>query len=160
MEATKTVLSPEARREAESLMKKYPDPGAALLPILHIAQREFGHISTDVEEYVAALTGLSTTRVHGVVSFYTMYRKAPGGKYLLQLCTNVSCTLAGAEDLLGHLIRRLGVSPGETTPDGKFTLLTVECLGACGSAPAMQINDDYHEELTAEKIDRLLDSLV
>lgn len=157
--ATSITLSPKAKKEAEELVGKYPDRMAALIPVLHIAQREFGHISPEVEALVADTLGLSKTHVHGVVTFYTMFLQKPPGKYLLQLCTNLSCTLNGAEGLLEHVRQKLGVKPGETTPDGRFTLIAVECLGSCDTGPVIQINDDYHENLTKEKVDEILDGL-
>lgn len=157
--AASATFTPEAKKEAEELVGKYPDKMAALIPVLHIAQREFGHISPEAEALVADMLGLSKTHVHGVVTFYTMFLVKPPGKYLLQLCTNLSCTLNGAESLLEHVQKKLGVGNGETTPDGRFTLLTVECLGSCDTGPVIQINDDYHENLTREKVDEILDGL-
>ncbi len=143
----------------KSVVNKYPEKGAALLPTLWLAQQEFSAITPEVEEYVAGLVGVSPVRVQEVRSFYTMYTPKPLGKYHLQLCTNISCSLLGAEDILGHLKNKLGINVGETTADGKFTLSTVECLGHCGTAPVIQINDDFHENLTGESLDKILGSL-
>lgn len=143
----------------KSVVNKYPEKSAALLPTLWLAQQEFSAITPEVEEYVAGLVGVSPVRVQEVRSFYTMYTPKPLGKYHLQLCTNISCSLLGAEDILGHLKNKLGINVGETTTDGKFTLSTVECLGHCGTAPVMQINDDFHENLTGESLDKILGSL-
>ncbi len=143
----------------KSAVNKYPEKSAALLPTLWLAQQEFSAITPEVEEYVAGLVGVSPVRVQEVRSFYTMYTPKPLGKYHLQLCTNISCSLLGAEDILGHLKNKLGINVGETTTDGKFTLSTVECLGHCGTAPVMQINDDFHENLTGESLDKILGSL-
>lgn len=143
----------------KSVVNKYPEKGAALLPTLWLAQQEFSAITPEVEEYVAGLVGVSPVRVQEVRSFYTMYTPKPLGKYHLQLCTNISCSLLGAEDILGHLKNKLGINAGETTADGKFTLSTVECLGHCGTAPVIQINDDFHENLTGESLDKILGSL-
>ncbi|MBI5575888.1 MAG: NADH-quinone oxidoreductase subunit NuoE [Deltaproteobacteria bacterium] len=153
------VFSENGRREFEALLARYPDKEAAILPTLHIAQREFGHVSDEAVVYVAGLLGFTPARIEGVATFYTMYNRKPVGKYHVQICRNISCSLLGAEHLIGHLSKKLGVKPGETTPDGKFTLSTAECLGSCGTAPVMQVNDDYHENLTEEKIDALLDRL-
>lgn len=152
-------FSAEAKEKFKAIQAKYPEKGAALLPALWLAQQEFSAITPEVEEYVAELVGVSPVRVHEVLSFYTMYTPKPLGTYHLQLCTNISCSLLGAEDLLGYMQKKLKIKPGETTKDGKFTLSTVECLGHCGTAPVMQINDDFHENLTKESIDKILDSL-
>lgn len=159
MAATQLALSPEAKKEAEVLITRYPSRMAALIPILHIAQREFGYISPEAETLVAEILEIPPTHVHGVVSFYTMFLQKPIGKYHLQLCTNIACRLNDAEDLMAHLKQKLGIATGETTPDGRFTLIAVECLGACGSGPVVQINDDYHENLTKEKLDEILAKL-
>jgi NADH-quinone oxidoreductase subunit E len=141
------------------MLSRYPDRQAAILPTLHLAQREFGSLSAEAISYVAALLGFTEARIEGVATFYTMYNRKPVGKYHLQVCRNLSCSLMGAEHLIDHVSRRLGVAPGGTTADGRFTLSTVECLGSCGTAPVMQINDDYHENLTEESVDAILDGL-
>ncbi len=143
----------------KSVVAKYPERGAALLPTLWLAQQEFSAITPEVEEYVAGLVGVSPVRVREVRTFYTMYTPKPLGRYHFQLCTNISCSLLGAEELLEHLKKKLRINTGETTPDGKFTLSNVECLGHCGTGPAMQINDDFHENLTKESLDKILDLL-
>jgi NADH-quinone oxidoreductase E subunit len=153
------AFSDTARREFEALFACYRTKEAVILPTLHLAQREFGHISDEAIVYVAALLGLSPARIEGVATFYTMYNRKPMGKYHVQICRNISCSILGAEHLIEHVSNKLGISPGQTTPDGKFTLSKVECLGSCGTAPVMQINDEYHESLTQEKIDSLLDRL-
>ncbi len=153
------AFSDTALRELEAIRSRYPDREAAILPALHLAQREFGYVSDEAIEYVATLLGFTPARIEGVATFYTMYNRKPVGKYHLQICRNISCSLLGAEHLIEHVSRKLGVHPGETTPDGKFTLSAVECLGSCGTAPVMQVNDDYHESLTEERIDALLDRL-
>ena len=143
----------------EAIMSKYPDPKAALLPVLWLAQAKRGWISEEVMREVAKILGLPPSDVLGVTTFYTMYNKKPVGKYHLQVCTNISCQLTGAETVVGRIREKLKIGPGETTPDGKFTLSEVECLGSCGTAPVMQVNDDYHEALTPAKLDSLLESL-
>ena len=148
-----------ARRELEAILARYPSREAAILPALHLAQREFGHLSGEAIVYVAGLLGFTPARIEGVATFYTMFNRKPVGRYHLQICRNISCSLLGAEQLVEHISKKLGIRPGETTPDGKFTLSAAECLGSCGTAPVMQVNDDYHEELTEEKIDALLDQL-
>jgi NADH-quinone oxidoreductase subunit E len=129
------------------------------MPALTVAQKENGWLSPDVMEEVAAFLGLPPAEVAAVASFYTMYQLKPTGKYLIQVCTNISCSLLGAEHLVEHLSERLGIAEGETTRDGKFTLITVQCLGSCGTAPVMQINDTYYENLTEAKIDEILKEL-
>jgi NADH-quinone oxidoreductase E subunit len=153
------AFSDTARRELEAVLARYPDKEAAILPALHLAQREFGYVSDEAIMYVATLLGFTPARIEGVATFYTMYNRKPVGKYHLQICRNLSCSLLGAEHLIEHVSKKLGIQPGETTPDGKFTLSKVECLGSCGTAPVLQLNDDYHEDLTEEKIDALLAGL-
>ncbi len=152
-------FSAKTMNKFKSVVAKYPEKGAALLPTLWLAQQEFSAITPEVEEYVAGLVGVSLVRVREVRTFYTMYTPKPLGRYHLQLCTNISCSLLGAEELLEHLKKKLRINTGETTPDGEFTLSNVECLGHCGTGPAMQINDDFHENLTKESLDKILDAL-
>lgn len=140
-------------------MKRYPEPRSALIPSLHLAQAQAGYLSPEIVREIAGLFHLSPNEVYEVASFYTMFHKKPVGKYVVQVCTNISCLLCSCEELMAHLQRRLGIRPGETTADRKFTLLEVECLASCGTAPVVQINEDYHENLTVEKLDRILDSL-
>ena len=153
------AFSDAARAEFERLATRYPDRKAVILPALHLAQKEFGYVSDDAIVYIAGLVGASPAEIEGVATFYTMYNRKPVGKYHVQICRNISCSLLGAEHLIEHLSAKLGIRPGETTPDGKFTLTKVECLGSCGTAPVMQVNDEYHEHLTVESIDRILDRL-
>jgi NADH-quinone oxidoreductase E subunit len=157
---TKSVsFSDKVMKEVESILKRYPDKRSALLPVLNIAQREFGWISEPVMIYVAGLLELTPPKVFEVVTFYTLLNQKPVGKYLIQVCRTLSCAITGGEDLVGHLQRKLGIRVGETTPDGLFTLKTVECLASCGTAPAMQINDAYYENLTRGKVDRIIEAL-
>ena len=151
------MFTEENLRKVEEIKKRYPTTMAAVLPTLWLAQEQFGWISEDVMHYVADLLKVSYNHILGVVTFYTMYNKKPVGKYHIQVCANVSCMLRGSDNLVEHLERKLGVKVGETTPDKLFTLDEVECLGSCGTAPMMQVNDDYYENLTAEKIDKLLE---
>jgi len=140
-------------------MQRYPERRSALIPTLHLVQEKIGYLSPDAIREVAALFQLSANEVYEVASFYTMFYKKPVGRYVLQVCTNISCLLCNCESLMTHLSQRLGIKPGETTSDGKFTLIEVECLASCGTAPVVQINDTYHEDLTIAKLDRILDSL-
>ena len=153
------AFSKETRAKYERLLTRYPNREAAILPTLYLAQREFGHLSDEAILYVADLLGFTPALVYGVATFYTMYNKKPVGKYHLQVCRNLSCSLMGAEHLIDRVSEKLGVKPGETTADGRFTLSTVECLGSCGTAPVMQVNDDYYENLSEESIDAILDRL-
>jgi len=153
------AFSDTTLRELEAIRARYPDKEAAILPALHLAQREFGYVSDEAIVVLADLLGFTPARIEGVATFYTMYNRKPVGRYHVQICRNISCSLLGAEHLIEHVSKKLGVKPGETTPDGKFTLTAVECLGSCGTAPVMQVNDDYHESLTEETIDALLDRL-
>ncbi len=153
------MLSDSACKQIEDLISKYPQKRSALIPSLHLVQKELGYISQDTMREVAEIFEISPNEVHEVTSFYTMFHRNPVGKYVLQVCTNISCQLCNAEDIMAHLTKKLGIKPGETSADGKYTLLEVECLGSCGTSPVVQINDDYHEELTPEKLDKILDSL-
>lgn len=152
-------LSPQTKKKIDELLVHYPKKEAALLPVLHLVQEEFGAITREEEQLVAALLNVKPIRVREVVTFYTMLRQERQGRYLLQVCSNLTCTLAGSERLIDYLKRRLGVGVGETTPDNRFTLSTVECLGACDQAPCMMVNLDYHTGLTEEKIEKILESL-
>jgi NADH-quinone oxidoreductase subunit E len=152
-------FSETAKKEIATKIEQLPDRSSVLIPALHIAQREFRHISPEVMEYLAAELGLPVSQVRAVATFYTMFNKEPVGRYHIQVCQNLTCSLLGAEPLISYLEKKLGISCGETTPDGRFTISRVECLGSCGTAPMMQINDDYHENLTAERIDEILAEL-
>jgi len=156
-------MSPEfsdaIKKEVEGIIARYPEKKAALLPVLHAAQREFGYIAEDTEKMVASLLGIAPVEVREVVTFYTMYNRKPVGKYHIQVCSNLTCTLLGGESVLEYLRTKLDVEPGETTEDKKFTLSTVECLGACEEAPCMMVNFDYFGHLDKERIDKILDQL-
>jgi NADH-quinone oxidoreductase subunit E len=153
------MLGPEFEAKVNAVVARYPEPQAALLPILWLVQRTKGWVDLDSEAWIASRLGVSPAHVHGVVTFYTMYKRRPWGKYHIQVCTTLSCMLRGSDDLMAHLEKRLGIEPGQTSPDGRFSLIKVECLGSCGTAPMLQLNDDYHENLTIESLDRLLDGL-
>jgi len=141
------------------IIPRYPVKRAALLPALHMVQHEFGWISRTAMEDIASFLGISPSEVLDTVSFYEEYRLAPRGKYLLQVCRSLACEICGGREMLDHLKNRLGIEPGQTTADGRFTLVEVECLGACDGAPAMLCNDVLYENLTAEKLDSLLSNL-
>ena len=153
------MLSEAACRQIQALMSRYPQKRSALIPSLQIAQKEAGFLSHNTICEIARLFDLPPNDVNEVASFYTMLHKKPVGKYVIQVCTNISCLLCNAEEIMSHLAGRLGIQPGETTPDGKYTLMEVECLGSCGTSPVIQINETYYEDLIPEKVDRILDSL-
>lgn len=140
-------------------MGRYPRKRSALIPSLQLAQKETGYLSFEVIAEIARMFDLSPNEVNEVASFYTMLYKKPLGKYVIQVCTNISCMLCDAEKILDHLVKRLGIKPGETSADRKFTLVEVECLGSCGTSPVIQINEEYYEDLTTEKMDQILDRL-
>jgi len=153
-------FSERAIKELETILQHYPDRKSAMLPALWIAQREYGgYLPPEAIAEVAYRLGRSYAEVEGVATFYTMYNKQPVGKYMLEVCTNLSCMLCGAYRILEYLQQKLGIQLGETTPDGLFTLTEVECLNNCGDAPVMQVGDIYCRRLTPEKIDALLEAL-
>ncbi len=149
-------LSPENRKAFEELLRRYPVKRSALLPTLRLVQEQEGWISREAIEHVAALLELTPAQVHDTASFYTMFRLKPGGRTTIEVCTTLSCALGGAEELLHHACRRLGIEPGGTTQDGKFTVKEVECLAACGGAPAVQVDGEWLEHATAADLDRVL----
>lgn len=150
---------PAARERIEKILSRYPTKQAALLPVLWVAQETFGWISREAAEEVARILELPAAHVSGVLTFYTMYNLEPVGRHLLQFCTSISCHLAGAEQLVEHCRNRLGIGLGETTPDGKFTMVEVECIAGCDRAPSMMVNDAYHEPMDAAKLDALIGTL-
>jgi len=152
-------LTEEFKTKAAHICARYPRKGAALIPLLLELQKEEGFISEEAMDAMAQLLELPYARVKAAVTFYTLFNRQPAGKYHLQVCRNISCHMAGAPGLLERLKEKLAIAEGETTKDGLFTLSTVECLGACGAAPVIQVNDDYFENLTMEKLDALLEDL-
>jgi NADH-quinone oxidoreductase subunit E len=152
-------LSDAALAEIERLATRYARREALLLPALWMVQREQGWISESAMEHVAEVVGVSPVRVYGVVSFYHMFHEQPPGRYNVQVCHNLSCSLLGAEKLLDRLHAKLGVGTDEPTPDGRFMIQRVECLGACEHAPVCQINDDFVFDATPEALERKLDAL-
>lgn len=145
--------------KVENILSQYPDKQSAVLPLLHLAQQQEGYISTAIVEEIARIVAVAPAEIADTVSFYTMFYSKPQGKYILQVCQTLSCSLNGADELVDHICQKYRLTPGETTPEGRFTLLKVECLGSCGTAPVVQINNDYHEGLTVESLDKLLDAL-
>jgi len=155
-------FSPETLALVETIKRRYPADRqkSALIPVLHLAQAEFdGWLSVPVMDYVASLLSLQPIEVYEVASFYSMFNLKPVGKCVLEVCRTSSCWLMGAEDVVRHIEKKLGIRVGETTGDGMFTLKTVECLGSCGTAPMLQCGSDYYENLTLEKVDNLISEL-
>lgn len=153
------VPSPAALAKIEATIALYPERSAAIIPVLHVIQGEAGFVSPEAEAWVAARLGVTPLRVREVVSFYTMFRRAPGGKTTIRVCRNLSCTLAGAEDILRFMTEKLGIAPGETTPDGAISLVSVECLGHCDHAPCLQVDGVDHGPATRESVAAVLEEL-
>jgi NADH-quinone oxidoreductase E subunit len=143
----------------EKIRSRYPEARAALLPTLNMAQELRGHISPDTMRQVAGLLGLSEAYVRGVTSFYTMYNKRPVGRFLIQVCTNISCNLCGGDEVLAAFLEHTGTELGGTSEDGDFTIMEVECLAACGTPTAVQINSRYYENVTPESVPAILERL-
>jgi NADH-quinone oxidoreductase subunit E len=150
------ILSAKFYEAMEKLVPRYPTRQALLLPALHAAQDETRWLNDDVIHEIATYLQMHPAKVVEVASFYTMYNLKPVGKFHLKVCTNAACLLRGADSLVEHCEKKLGIACGETTPDQRFTLMEEECLGACGTAPAMMLNDDYVENLTIAKMDEIL----
>jgi NADH-quinone oxidoreductase E subunit len=153
------ALSPATRAEIERSLARYPNRRSAILPVLWAMQRELGWLSPASLREAARIIGLADSEVFGIATFYTMFNLRPVGRHHLQVCMTLSCSLMGADRLFRHLERKLGIGHGETTRDGRFTLRRVECLAACGGAPCLQSNFDYHENLDEAAVDRLLETL-
>lgn len=152
-------FSKEALDKIEHLKTRYPDVQAACLPVLHVAQDEFGYLPDAAIDLVAEVLGLPSAHVYGVATFYTMYHRKPTGKHKLWVCTNVSCMLKGGYDVLHGLEKKLGIHAGETTSDGEFTLIEEECLAACAGAPCIVANDKYYLDVLPDQIDKILDEV-
>lgn len=157
---TKFALTSEREKHVEEILARYPNPKAACIPVLHVCQEQNGWISEEVMQFVADRLSLSTAHVKGVVTFYTLFNREPVGKHQVWVCRTLSCALRGSDEILHHCEKRLGIHPGQTTKDGKVTLRTAECLASCGTAPMMQVDKDYYENLTTAEVDRILDRLV
>ncbi len=152
------MLSEENLKKIDQLRKMYPTSQALTLPVLWMVQEEHGNISTEAMKYVAGLLNVPYGHVLGVVTFYTMFHSRPIGKHHVEVCTNISCMLRGSGRIMEHLEHRLGIKRGETSRDMKWTLSEVECMGSCGTAPMLAIGEEYHENLTLEKVDKIIDS--
>lgn len=155
------ALSEDRERELAKILSRYPNKMAACIPVLHLCQEaNEGWVSEDAIAFVAKKLDLSTAHVKGVVTFYSLFNEEKPGKHQVWVCRTLSCALRGSGALLEHCEKRLGVHVGESTKDGKITLRTAECLAACGTAPVMQVDKTYHENLTVESVDRILDGLL
>ena len=150
------MFSPEIEAKIDATIAKYPHKRSALLPLIHIAQNTEGVVSEAAMAYIADRLDLLPGEVYEVVTFYSMYFLEPIGKYHLQVCRTLSCMLCGSDQIRDHIEQKLGIKRGEVTPDGRFRLTEVECLGSCSTAPAMQVNFDFHENLTPEKVDEII----
>ncbi len=153
-----TTFSTDELQSIEALKAKYPDPKAAIMPVMWMAQKKWGWLSEDVMQEVARAMELPYVHVLGVASFYTMYFKKPMGRHHVQVCTNISCMLRGGEALYAHAKDRLGIGHNQKTDDSRFSLEEVECMGACGGAPMIAINETFHENASKEQMDALLDA--
>lgn len=155
-------FSSEAMEVVKKHLSKYPEgkQKSAILPLLHLAQQEFGWLSADVMDYVATLMNIEPIEVYEVATFYTQFYTKPVGKYVFEVCRTSPCMLRGAGEIIEYIENKLGIKEGQTTPDGMFTLKTVECLAACGMAPVMQCGLPYHEHLTTDKVDEIIDKAI
>lgn len=153
------ILSEQSVARMKEVAEKYPSRKSAVLPALTIAYRQIGHLDDDIYKEISRAIDIPALEIAEAATFYTMFPKKPRGKYLIQVCHNISCALLGADGLITYLEQKLGIMKGETTPDNLFTLVSVECLGSCATAPMMQINNDYYENLTREKVDQILKDL-
>lgn len=151
--------SEEGRQRLEKALGRYPTKRAALLPMLNYAQELNGWVSGEAMAEIAEALDVTPAYVHSVASFYTMYNRRPVGRFLIQVCTNISCHLCGGEEVLEAFLEETGVGLGETSEDGLFTVMEVECLGACGFATVVQVNDRYLEDVTPEKVPEILEDL-
>ncbi len=153
------VPTPDHEDKLKQILNRYPNKMAACIPVLHLAQQQNGWVSDDVTAWVAETLDLSTAHVFGVATFYSLFNTEPVGQHQVWVCRTLSCALAGSDNILAHCEERLGVQAGHTSADGRVTLRTAECLASCGSGPMMQVDRDYHENLTREKVDVILDRL-
>jgi len=153
------ILTEESVQRIKDKAARYPSRKSAILPAITIAYRQVGHLNNDLYHEISRIIKVPELEIAEAATFYTMFTKKPVGKYLIQVCHNISCALLGADSLIGYLEEKLEIKKGETTPDGLFTIVSVECLGSCATAPMMQINQDYYENLTREKVDKILDEL-
>ncbi len=158
-ESTDFSFSAEDLAQIEQMKSRYPDSQSAVMPVLWLAQKKWGWLSEGAMNTVASILDLSPAHVRGVATFYTMYWKKPMGRHHVQVCTNISCNLRGGEKIYDHLRTKLGLSHMERSDDGRFSLEEVECMGACGGAPMIAVNERYHENVTIDDVERLLDEV-
>ena len=153
------MYSEANEKKIDELLTRYPVKRSVIIPALFIAQEEHGYVTDDDVKYLAARLDLRVNEVEEIVTFYSMFSRRPIGKYKLQVCRTISCMLNGAPEVTEHLCNKLGVKPGQTTNDGKFTVMEVECLGYCDLAPVLQVNFDYHEQVNRESLDKIVADL-
>ena len=153
------MFSPEGEARLQHLVSIYPQKRSALIPMLLLAQKEQGYVTMEAMEYIAGILDLSASEVESTMSFYTLLRRKPAGKYHMLICTNLACMLRGSDDIEASVKRKLGVELGQVTVDGLFSAIEFECLGSCTTAPAMQINGEFHENLDVPKVETLIDEL-
>ncbi len=153
------MLKDKYQKEIDDILSRYPVRRSALLPLLYLAQADEGYVSEPAMKEIAGILRLTPPQVYETVTFYTMLSLKPLGKFHIQVCKSLMCALVGSDTVLGWMKAKLGIGPGETTADKMFTVSAVECLGACGTGPMMQVNEDYYERLTEEKVDRILSDL-
>ncbi|MCL4506561.1 MAG: NAD(P)H-dependent oxidoreductase subunit E [Chloroflexi bacterium] len=153
------MIKEKRANEVEKILAKYPSKRSAVMPLLYLAQEEYGYCNDDAIREVAELTALDPTEVKSVVGFYTMFFEEKTGTYVIEVCDDLPCALRGADEFVHHCERKLGVRAGQTTPDGKFTLRTVMCIAACDRAPVAQVNREYRYSLTPESFDKMVDDL-
>jgi len=153
------ILNDATIKDIQTRMVRYPSRRSAILPALTAAYRQVGHLNPDIYEEISGIIEIPVVDIAEAASFYTLFPKKEVGKYFIQVCHNISCSLRGADNMITYIENKLGIKLGETTPDKIFTLISVECLGGCSAAPMMQINDTYYEDLTREKIDKILADL-
>jgi NADH-quinone oxidoreductase subunit E len=155
----KFTLGNDIVTKIKELANHYPQKNSAVIPALHSIQDKFGWVPPDTVKELAEILDTTPNKIYSVLTFYTMFSTQPVGKFHIQICRNISCSLLGAKSIYDYITESYGIKPGQTTPDGKFTLSLVECLGACGTAPVMMINDQYYENLTVQKVEKILKSL-
>jgi NADH-quinone oxidoreductase subunit E len=152
-------LNAQNLERAKAVIRRYPRERSAMIPLLHLAQEQDGYVTPEAMEHVGELVGATAAEVRGVATFYEMFKEEPVGTYLVGVCTNLSCMILGADELLEHTEKALGVKAGSTTADGTFTIEEMQCLAACGGAPCLQVNYRYFENVTNERLDRIVEDL-
>jgi NADH-quinone oxidoreductase E subunit len=158
-DSTGMSLSEKYKNDIAEILSRYPVKRSALIPLLYLAQQEDGYVTERAMIEIAGILDLTPPQVYETITFYTMFNLKPVGKFHIQVCKSLMCALVGSDTVVGWIKTKLGIGPGETTADGLFTLSLVECLASCGTGPMMQINEDYYERLTEEKLDRIVADL-